>query len=110
VNLFPLYEVSPGLSCSESLACSETLACAEGADEVALTALNEDSKLVVLLPGKTETLTPLAELARSTEFLHPGMSTFPSATTWPGEYGTVFGMALGVLAPGTEVLTAIGES
>jgi hypothetical protein len=92
---------------------------AAGNVDVNLTPLTEATELLTpqsetpetLTPRAevTETLTLMGEIIRSTEFLHAGPNTYPSATTWPGLYGQITGHAFGLLNETTEVLTPLVE-
>lgn len=84
-----------------------------------LTPLTEATELLTPRAETAETLTPrteltetlglMGEIIRSSEFLHAGPSTYPSATTWPGMYGQITGHAFGLLNETTEVLTPLVE-
>ena len=61
------------------------------------------------LSESTEALTRLYTDRYGFEFLRPGPSTFPGATTYPGLYGEELGLTLGANAEATETLTPLTE-
>lgn len=94
------------LVCSESLACSSELGVG---GELTSPILVPATETLLSFDERTETLAPLGEIIRSSEFLHAGPNTYPSATTWPGMYGQITGHAFVVLEEDVQTLAVLVE-
>ena len=74
-----------------------------------LTAVAVGTETLGLIAVGTETLGPLDTDYYGFQYLLPDDVTYPSATTYPGIYGEIVGLALTSLPEGGETLTPLME-